>query len=48
MIKDAFSCFHTDMKKVRKYMKPIRIGKVEPESDINPNDEDKVYFYKTY
>ncbi|RNA14810.1 fatty acid desaturase 2-like, partial [Brachionus plicatilis] len=45
---DAFSCFHTDMKKVRKYMSPILIGQVMPESDVNPNEERKTELHKDF
>nr|ATI22172.1 delta-5 desaturase 3 [Brachionus koreanus]QBO56254.1 fatty acid desaturase 5/6-3 [Brachionus koreanus] len=45
---DAFTCFHNDMKKVSKYMNPIRIGRVQPESDINPNEERKAELHKDF
>ncbi|CAF0769788.1 unnamed protein product [Brachionus calyciflorus] len=47
-VTDAFSCFHNDMNKVGKYMKAIKLGRVLPESEINPNEERKLELSKDF
>ena len=36
-LKDVFTAFHTDLKLVAKYMKPLKIGKAVPESKNSDN-----------